>query len=101
MLSPLHLYVAGILLLFMLVLVRLLRGRDSGGWFFAAAAAAAIESGLLTEFGLLLPSGVLLVLLGLRYQLVASALVLAVNALVAWLLFRAIAGHGHGRAQHA
>jgi hypothetical protein len=89
MLSPDTFYVAGALFLALLIAARIVSRKRSAGWVLVAAAAAALESGLLTDFGLLLPYGLLFVLIGVRSQLLAGGIILAVNLAVARLVFRA------------
>jgi hypothetical protein len=96
MFSPTGLYVCGALLLTILVAARFLPRRRAVGLFLVAAAVTAFESGLLTDFGLPLPSGLMLVLAGLRSQLFAALAILVINVGLAWAAFRLLAGHGHG-----
>lgn len=98
MLSPTGLYLLGSTLLLLIVAVRYLFHGKAGVAVLIAAAATAFEAGLLTDFGLPLPSGLLLVLAGIRTQVAAAGVILAVNLLVAWAAHRLVAGHpgGHG-----
>jgi hypothetical protein len=92
MFSPTGLYACGAIFVTFLVVARVISSRRKAGLIPAAAAVTAIESGLLTEFGLPLPAGLLLVLAGATNQLVVSGGILVVNLLLAWALFRLLTG---------
>ncbi len=94
MFSPTGLYACAALFISIMFASRFLSRKKTAGLVLAAAAFTAVESGLLTDFGLPLPAGLLLVLAGIRVQLFASAAILAINLLLGWLLFRLIPGHG-------
>ncbi|HEY5996470.1 MAG TPA: hypothetical protein VIU29_05575 [Candidatus Deferrimicrobiaceae bacterium] len=93
MFSPNLLYACGALLVSMLLAVRFLSHRKAAVLFLAAAAVTAFESGLLTNFGLPLPSGLRLMLAGIKLQAIAAAAILAVNLLLGWIAFRLASGH--------
>ncbi|HEY5995538.1 MAG TPA: hypothetical protein VIU29_00890 [Candidatus Deferrimicrobiaceae bacterium] len=99
MFSPNLLYACGALLVSILLAVRFLSHRKAAVLFLAAAAVTAFESGLLTNFGLPLPSGLRLMLAGIRYQAVAAAAILALNLLLGWIAFRLASGHA-GQLRH-
>jgi hypothetical protein len=94
MFSPTGLYVCGALFVSILVASRFISRRKTAALFLAALAVTAVESGLLTDFGLPLPAGLLLVLSGLRLQVAASGAILAVNLLLVWVAFRLLFAHG-------
>jgi hypothetical protein len=93
MFSPNLLYACGALLVSILLAVRFLSHRKAALLILAAAAVTAFESGLLTNFGLPLPSGLRLMLAGIKLQVVAAAAILAVNLLLGWIAFRLASGH--------
>ncbi len=94
MFSPTGLYVCGALFVSILIASRFISRKKTAGLFLVAAAVTAVESGLLTDFGMPLPAGLLLVLSGIKVQAVASGAILAVNLLLAWILFRLFSDHG-------
>ena len=94
MFSPNLLYACGALFVTLLLAVRFLSHGKAALLFLGAAAVTAFESGLLTDFGLPLPSGLWLMLSGIHWQMSASAAILAVNLLLGWVVVRRIAGCG-------
>jgi hypothetical protein len=94
MFSPTLLYAFGALLVSVLLAVRFLSRGKIALAFLAAAAITAFESGLLTDFGLPLPSGLRLMLAGIRWQMAASGAILAVNLFLAWSAWRLLSGVG-------
>jgi hypothetical protein len=93
MFSPNLLYACGALLVSILLAVRFLSHGKAALVVLAAAAVTAFESGLLTDFGLPLPSGLRLMLAGIKLQVVASVAILAVNLLLGWVAFRLASVH--------